>query len=293
MSPIVKKHTGTVSGHDGTPIYYECRGEGPPLVLCYGIACVMNHWVHQINYFSDRYRLITFDYRGHHRTPAPQDPSQITLTTLTQDLGCILDHLQIPQAGLWGHSFGAQVIAHFYERMPERVRHLVFINGFVKNPIAGMFGTDVVGHLFRYFKEAYRRHPFATRALWRTLVSNPAAVTITGLAGGFNLELTRLKDVEIYTRGLAGLELSAFIPLFESMMNYDGSEVLARAQVPALIIAGERDHVTPLRHQYQMHKDLRGSELTVVPYGSHCTLLDLPEYVNLRIEKFLQQHPLP
>ena len=39
-----------------------------------------------------------------------------------------------------------------------------------------------------------------------------------------------------------------------------------------------------------MHHLIPNSEYALIPYGTHCTQLDLPEYVNLRIEKFLKDH---
>jgi pimeloyl-ACP methyl ester carboxylesterase len=38
-----------------------------------------------------------------------------------------------------------------------------------------------------------------------------------------------------------------------------------------------------------MNRRIKGSQLLRVPYGSHCTQLDLPDFVNLRIERFLEE----
>ena len=74
------------------------------------------------------------------------------------------------------------------------------------------------------------------------------------------------------------------------MVSYDGLSVLDRIDVPTLIISGSADSVTPLHYQENLHKKIKGSEFLSVPYGSHCTQLDLPDFVNLRIEKFLKQN---
>jgi len=73
------KVTGKFESFDGTPIYYEVRGEGEPLVLIYGIACPMNHWHHQIEYFSKSYKVITFDLRGHQKSNPVADIRNLTL----------------------------------------------------------------------------------------------------------------------------------------------------------------------------------------------------------------------
>ena len=85
------------------------------------------------------------------------------------------------------------------------------------------------------------------------------------------------------------MDLKYFLDLFEKMMQYDGTSVLSRIKVPALIIGGKKDSVTPIKHQIDMHERLPDSQITLMPYGSHCTQLDLPEYVNIRIEKFSKE----
>lgn len=288
MSDIVK-HTGTFKSFDGTPIYYEVRGSGRPLVLCYGIACLMNHWIHQVKYFSTRYQTIMFDYRGHHRTPAPENREMLTLDAICQDLKGLLDHLGIKHASFWGHSYGAQVLVRAYDMYPELFDNLVFVNGFASNPIKGMFGTDIVSSVFEFCKETYRSLPGTLGWMWRAAVNNPLAIPLSSLAGGFNLSLTSLKDIEVYARGVASMDLGVFIALFDQMMKYDGSPVLDRIKVPTLIISGNKDGVTPISYQEEMHKRIKGSQLLKVPFGSHCTQLDLPDFVNGRIERFLDE----
>lgn len=286
----VSKNTGYFKSFDGTRIYYEVRGAGKPLVLAYGIGCLINHWQQQIKYFSSRYKVITFDYRAHHLSEVPQDRTHINVDSLARDVRCLLDHLELETASFWGHSFGAQIITRVYDMFPQSISNLVFINGFVSDPIRGMFGNEVAGSFFNLFKSGYKTLPETLSFLWRRAVNNPLAIQFSSLAGGFNLSLTSLKDVEIYARGVASMDLDAFITLFESMMKFDGRPVLERIDVPVLIIAGSKDSVTPLHFQEEMNRRIRNSHLLVVPYGSHCTQLDMPEFVNLRIEKFLKEN---
>lgn len=285
----ISKKTGTFKSFDGTPIYYEVRGTGRPIILCYGIACLINHWTHQLRYFSKNYQTIVMDYRGHHSSPPPENRDNLTIDALCQDIKCLTDHLGIKKASFWGHSFGVQILLRFFDMYPEKVSSLVFINGFASNPIKGMFGVDAMTTAFHLFKEGYKTFPEALKTLWRTAVTNPLAIPLSSLAGGFNVSLTSLKDIEVYARGVASMDLDVFITLFENMMNYDGTPILDHINVPTLIISGDKDGVTPVSHQNKMHQRVRGSQFMRVPYGSHCTQLDLPEFVNLRIEKFLTE----
>lgn len=289
MSEISKK-TGFVESFDGTKIYYEVRGTGKPLIMCYGIGCLFNHWRPQVQYFSKNYQVILFDYRAHQKSGLPEDENNYSLDCFAHDIKALMTHLQIDKASFLGHSFGAQVIVKTYDIFPELFESIIFVNGFIENPLKGMFGTDLSHTAFNLIQKAHKALPETVEYLWKLSISNPLAIPISALAGGFNLNLTQYKDIEIYARGIANLNLDAFLKIFEQMVDYDGHPVLPHIKVPSLIIAGDKDNVTPLKHQEQMYKQIPNAEWALMPYGTHCTQLDLPEYVNLRIEKFLNEH---
>ena len=286
----IPKTTGQFESFDGTPIYYEVRGEGEPLVLVYGIACLINHWHHQIEYFSKQYKVIAFDLRGHQRSNPIVNMKELSIDALVKDISGMLSHLKIEKAHFAGHSFGVPVILRLYDKQPQLVKSMVFINGFAKNPIKGMFGVDVIEPFFHFVKSKYETQPELWNTLWKMAVDNPMAIYLSALAGGFNLRVTQFKDIEVYARGVARLNLEVFLGLFQELMNYDGESVLEKIEVPAMIISGEKDFVTPLRFQYHFKEKIKHSEFVLVPYGSHCTQLDFPDYVNLKIDRFLIQH---
>ncbi|MGZ3768426.1 MAG: alpha/beta fold hydrolase [Bdellovibrio sp.] len=283
------KTTGTFESFDGTPIYYEARGEGEPLILVYGIACIVNHWHHQIEYFSKKFKVITFDLRGHQRSNPVADMNHLTMDALAKDILGLMKHLKIPKAHFAGHSFGAPIILKLYDKSPQSVKSMIFVNGFAKNPIKGMFGVDIVEPFFYFVKSQYQSQPELWNTLWKMAIDNPLAIYLSALAGGFNLKVTHLKDIEIYVRGVARLNLNVFLTLFEVLMEYNGESVLEKIDVPTLIISGEKDMVTPLKFQHHFKEKIKNSELIIVPYGSHCTQLDFPDYTNLKMEKFLER----
>ena len=283
-----EKIVQTIPSFDGTPLYYEVRGNGPKtLVFIYGIACLMNHWHYQLEHFSRDYTVISFDLRGHHKSGPVRDLSSMSVTTLAQDLNFLLDHLGVKNITGLGHSFGAPVLLEAHRLRPDLFSRYVFINGFQRNPIKGMFGLDVIEPFFYFVKAQFDKNPVLWNSLWRTLVDNPIAMQLAAMAGGFNIKLTEFKDIEIYAKGVSQLNLEVFIPLFESMMKFEGSEILPTIQQPTLIIAGEKDNITPKSFQAEFKEKIPHASYVEVPYGSHCTQLDFPEYVNLKIEDFL------
>ena len=282
----IEKTIGHYKSFDGTQIYYESRGEGPALVLIYGIACLINHWHYQVEHFSKTHRVITFDLRGHHKSSEIPEQKNLTTQSMAKDLIGLLEHLNISEAHFVGHSFGAVVLLETYRSKPELFKSIVFINGFAKNPIKGMFGLDVIEPFFYFIRNQFNKSPDLWNALWRALIYNPLAMHLAALAGGFNIKLTQFKDIEVYARGVSQMDLKIFLPIFEQMMQFDGDDVLEAIRCPVLIISGQNDHVTPQKFQYELHEKIKGSEMLLVPYGSHCTQLDFPDFVNLRLDSF-------
>lgn len=286
----VEKKQSYFESFDGLPIYFESRGKGDPIIFVYGIACLINHWNHQIDYFSKSNRTIAYDLRGHHKSKKPSDLNDLSLTHLGKDLRALMDHLKLSRAHFVGHSFGAQVILSGYELYPEMFRSITLINGFSTNPIKEMFGLGVVEKFYYFLKSKYTQNPELWKTLWKLGVDNPFVVPFTSMAGGFNLKLTSLKDIQVYAKGVANIDLNVFLKLFEELMNFDGNAILSSIECPTLVIAGENDRVTPAKFQEVMAKKIEDSEYLKVPYGSHCTQLDFPDYINLRLEKFVKSH---
>jgi len=287
---LIPKKSGTFKSFDGTEIYYEVRGEGEPMIFIYGIACLMNHWHFQVEYFSRTHQVITFDIRGHHKSGVSLDEKNNSIEAIAKDMPFLFKELEIQRAIFVGHSFGVPALLKTFEQHPELVKSMCFINGFAKNPIKGMFGLDVIEPFFYMVKDGYKKNPKLIDKIWKVAVDNPITALSMGIVGGFNLNVTQFKDVEIYVRGVANMPLSVFISFFEDMMNFKGDYIARKINVPTLIVSGDKDMVTPQHFQHELHAEIKHSELTIVPYGSHCTQLDFPEFVNLRLEKFLSEN---
>lgn len=286
---FIEKKTGTFAATDGTPIYYEVRGQGEPIVFIYGIACLMNHWHRQVEYFSRTHQVILFDIRGHHKSVPVMNPNNFGFEYLAKDIKDLLNHLEIKNAHFVGHSFGVPYLIKTYESFPEIFQSMTFINGFARNPLKKLFGLEFVEPLFKFLREQHGKSPDVWNTLWRSLIDNPIAFQLAALAGGFNIKLTQFKDIEMYGRGVSRLELIYFFELFEKLLEFDGVSILPNINSPTLIISGDQDLLTPISYQREMHSLIQKSEFLLIPYGSHCCQLDFPDYLNLKLAEFINK----
>ena len=113
---------------NGINLYYEDHGSGFPLVFTHGFAATSAMWAPQIPDFSQKYRFIIVDMRGHGQSDAPEDPEQYSREILAEDVYHLLRHLGVQQAVIGGLSMGGIVTQAFYFQHPEMTRALILSN---------------------------------------------------------------------------------------------------------------------------------------------------------------------
>ncbi|MBI5545080.1 MAG: alpha/beta hydrolase, partial [Deltaproteobacteria bacterium] len=65
--------------------------------------------------------------------------------------------------------------------------------------------------------------------------------------------------------------------------------MLGTIAVPTLVVAAEKDLFTPMRLARELVQQIPGSELLVIPYGTHAALIEQPDLLSLRVAKFLDE----
>jgi 3-oxoadipate enol-lactonase len=108
---------------EGEQIYFECTGEGPPLVLCHGLGGNHAIWWRQIESLAIQHEVITWDQRGFGNSTARS--GDIGPPAARRDLQAILDHLQIDRVSLVGQSMGGWTALGYAATHPARTRSLV------------------------------------------------------------------------------------------------------------------------------------------------------------------------
>lgn len=108
-------------------LYYQEQGEGEPLFLLHGNGEDGTYFVNQLSFFSNRYRVIAVDTRGHGKSPRGTAP--FTMEQFAVDLQKLMDRLQISEAVILGFSDGANIAMKFALKYPHRVKALILNGG--------------------------------------------------------------------------------------------------------------------------------------------------------------------
>ncbi len=112
-------------------LYYQEKGNGEPLLFLHGNGGDGSYFKNQIDYFSDRYRVIALDTRGHGKSPRGTKP--FTIEQFSRDLYDFMEDLGISKAVILGFSDGANIAMKFAIKYPNKVKALI-LNGGNLNP---------------------------------------------------------------------------------------------------------------------------------------------------------------
>ena len=99
----------------GIEIYYQDHGAGQPVVLIHGYPLSGRAWDKQVPALLDAgYRVITYDRRGFGRSSQPV--TGYDYDTFAADLHALLEHLDLHDAVLAGHSMGTGEVTRYLGR---------------------------------------------------------------------------------------------------------------------------------------------------------------------------------
>ncbi len=283
------KRCGFFPSIDGTLLYYSLEGQGPPLLFCYGLACKDTHWRHQLGYFKKRYTIITLDYRGHQRSASPANDQHLSLEWCAKDVEALLTYLQLNEVVGIGHRMGACVLAIAATKDQTRLKKVIFICAALSDPFEHMFFSNRMKTLFNYCTKLYENFPATFERSWRALTTQNKMTTFVTSILGFNPFLSHQKDVESYLEGANQTPFPVFLKLIQSYGDFNEEATLQRNPLPTLVIAGERDLITPMYVQEKASKTLPQGRMIVIPNGSHNAHTDQPELVNQAIDSFLTE----
>jgi len=106
--------------------YLDWGGEGETLLFLTGLGNSAHIFDNFAPRFTDEFRVIALTRRGHGDSNYPE--AGYDVHTLTEDLHCFMDELNIEKAILVGHSMAYVEQCHMYAVYPERVTRLVCLD---------------------------------------------------------------------------------------------------------------------------------------------------------------------
>jgi pimeloyl-ACP methyl ester carboxylesterase len=291
MTPVVR--IGTAAAADGAALWFRADGSGKTALLASnGIGVSTFFWRALAAHFAPTHTFLTWDYRGHGKSPVPADPHDLTIALCARDLFAVLDKAGFEKAVLLGHSMGSQVGFEAFRLHPERVQALVPMLGAAGHIFQSFLGGLLPVDLLRVLVELGAGNARLAEVGLRTALRLPGVWEAVKALGIVHPDLCPREAFEPYFEHLARLDLRGYFALARDLLSHDASDLLPEIRVPTLVVAGERDLFTPLSRSREMAARIPGAELLVLREGSHAALVEQPELLALTLEKFLRAHAL-
>lgn len=247
---------------NGIDIYYEENGSGFPILLTHGYSATSQMWRGQIAPLAERYRLITWDMRGHGQTDSPDDPAAYSEAATVADMAALLDHLGIERAVIGGLSLGGYMSMAFNLAHPERVAALM------------LFDTG----------PGYKSD--AGREGWnRTALARGNALDERGfeaLGGSAEVRVAQHRSAAGLAHAARGMLAQFDDRVIQSLPNITS---------PTLVLVGEKDEPFIPGSQYMASK-IPNAKLVTLPDAGHAANIDQPEAFNAAVLDFLESTSL-
>ena len=277
-----------VVSRDGTRLRAELFGpaDAPPLVLVHGWTCARRFWTLQLHALADRYRIVTYDLRGHGDSGDPVN-ADFSTDALAEDLQAVLE-AALPDgrpALLAGHSLGAMSIVAWASRFPRELDARVGAAALLNTGLGGLVDEALILKLPSGARRAKAiaggiilsasaplppASPISLRAIQYVALS-PSA-TPAQVAFCQEMVLQTRRDVRAgFGRMLSRMDLV---------------NALGDLTVPALVLGGARDRLTPPSHVERMAAALpQLAERVELPESGHMSPIEDPDAVNAAIDR--------
>ena len=242
---------------NGVAIHWEAHGRGPAILLSHGYSATSRMWDGQVAAFSDRFKIIVWDMRGHGQSDYPKARDAYSEALTVGDMAAILDAAGERKAVIGGLSLGGYMTLAFHLRHPERARALM------------LFDT---GPGFRNDE---------ARAAWNARANTRADDLerrgLAALGASDEVRMSQHRDAS----GLAGAARGMLAQENDGVIRS-----LETVRVPTLVLVGANDTNFLAATDY-MAKKIPGAEKVVIPDAGHAANLHQPAAFNRAMDAFL------
>lgn len=250
----------------GLSVHYRVAGpaEAPPLLLIHSLGTSMEMWAPQAAALAGKFRVISYDLRGHGLSEATDGP--YTLPLLADDALGLLDALGIERAHVAGVSLGGMIAQTLGIEAGGRLRSLVL------GDTASLIGP----------KSNWDSRAATIRADGMATIVD--AILSRWFTAGFITEAPQI------ARGFGAMLLrmpaEAYISAACAVRDGDTTASLGRIGCPTLVLVGDEDVSTPPAAAEALKAGIPGAKLVVIENAAHIPTVERPEAVTAAMVSF-------
>ncbi len=255
-------------------MHYEDVGQGKPMVLLHGWPLAASMWRPQMTALSQVCRMIVPDLPGFGSTPGFQGTP--SLEQMADDVNTLLDEIPIREPiVLAGLSMGGYVALAFARKYAGRLRGLILAD-------TRSEADSPEGKTNRDKMIAFAEQHTAGEVMDQLIPKLLAPATIKD----------RPEVVAELRQVGAAQSRSGIINGARALRDRpDQTPFLSTIAVPALVLVGCEDALTPRAMSQTLAAGIKGAQLVTIPGAGHMSNLEQPELFNRAIRGFLAALP--
>lgn len=248
---------------DGVRLHYLSEGTGPVVVLLHGNGVMAEDFRHSgmFDQLASNHRVIAFDRPGFGYSERPR-ATVWTPEAQAALLAGALEQLGITEAVIFAHSWSTLVALSMAKTRPALVRGLVLASGYyypsVRLDVLGAApAIPLVGDVLRYTVS-----PLLSRLIWPLAIKRAFAPVAVPDSFKRMPPWMALRPGQLRAEAE---ETAMMIPSAAALREH-----YPELTIPVSIIAGEDDAIVSASHNSeQLHHEVEGSQLTLVPGAGH------------------------
>ncbi|WP_421663084.1 alpha/beta fold hydrolase [Lysinibacillus telephonicus] len=249
---------------NGGNLYYETRGEGIPIVFIHPPLLTGINFMYQFEHLSNKYKIITFDIRGHGQSG--YSSRVIDYSLIVEDIILLLNELKIKKAFLCGYSTGGSIVLEFLQMHSERA-----FGGIV---ISGMSEVN----------DYYLKLRILTAAGLSTKKTFPL-LTYAITRGNANTQQCFKRMQQASSKG----DISNIKQYYQFSLKYNCTNQLHKISVPILLVYGAKDKVFH-KYAYILQEKLPENELVLLENEHHQIPTKAPQKLHDVMQRFIQSY---
>ncbi|TJZ52023.1 alpha/beta hydrolase [Streptomyces piniterrae] len=278
------------------------RATAPTVVFSHGYCLSQDSWHFQRAALRGAVRTVHWDQRSHGRSARGHGQidgtEPVTIDLLGRDLKAVLD-AAVPEGPivLVGHSMGGMTVMALADQFPEFVADRV-VGVALIGTSAGRLSEVAFGLPSLGVKAFHRLAPGVLKALGAQseIVERGRRATADLFAGIIKrYSFGTPKDVDpgiarFAERLIEATPIDVVAEFYPAFAVHDKTDALvAYDNVPALVLAGEKDLITPADHSQTIAELLPNAELVCAPGAGHLVMLERRELVNEQLVSLVER----
>ncbi len=271
------------------------QGDGPPIVLLHGFPELGYSWRRQVPALADDgFRAIAFDQRGYGGSSKPEAIEAYALTTLVDDVICLLDALDLEDATLVGHDWGSIVTWSTALIHPDRVSRVASLNVPYRGWCAGFPSTeymqqdDALRERFSYV--LYFQEPGRAEQAFEHDPARWLRRTYLGITA--NTEFMTDEEFTVYLDAFTDGGIAGPINWYRNIdANLQATVHLKDAPIsqPTLMVTTDYDPILPASLAAGMERWVPDLRVEHVEGSGHWTQQEQPDRINELLIDFLTE----